>query len=182
MHAVREELLDAQAACSGCPSGWCRFRRPARTTCTSARWARPCARAVADGFTHVAFGDLFLEDIRRYREEKLAGTRTDAALSAVRRRYGASRARDDRRRPPRAPDLRRPARARSPFVGRASSMLALLDDLPPGVDPCGERGEFHTFAWDGPMFSEPIRIDRRRDGRSRRLRIRRPAARPGPSP
>jgi diphthamide synthase (EF-2-diphthine--ammonia ligase) len=116
------------------------------------------ARAVAEGFTHIAFGDLFLEDIRQYREERLAGSGLTplfplfgADTSALAQEMVASglAARltcvD-----PRVLDRR--------FAGRDFD-AALLADLPPTVDPCGERGEFHSFAYGGPMFSHPIPIE-----------------------
>src|SRR6185503_19070080 len=101
-------------------------------------------RAVADGFTHVAFGDLFLEDVRKYREDRLAGTgitplfplwgRPTAALARemVDAGVDARLAVVDLKQLP------------SPFAGRRLDH-ALLADLPAAVDPCGERGEFHTF-------------------------------------
>jgi diphthamide synthase (EF-2-diphthine--ammonia ligase) len=113
------------------------------------------ARARADGIDRVAFGDLFLEDVRRYREERLGpigvtplfpiwGTPTDVL---ARRMVDAGlRARltcvD-----PKALDAR--------FAGREFD-AALLAELPASVDPCGERGEFHTFAHAGPMFRHPV--------------------------
>jgi diphthamide synthase (EF-2-diphthine--ammonia ligase) len=116
------------------------------------------ARAVAEGFTHVAFGDLFLEDVRRYREERLAGTGltplfplfgADTAALAREMIDGGLRARitclD-----PRVLD-------RS-FAGREFD-AALLAELPPQIDPCGERGEFHTCSYDGPMFHCPVAIE-----------------------
>ena len=119
--------------------------------------AAAMARARADGITHVAFGDLFLEDVRRYREERLAptgiaplfpiwGTPTDAL--ATRMIAAGLRARltciDPKSLDPR-------------FAGRDFD-AALLAELPASVDPCGERGEFHTFAYDGPMFRRPVPI------------------------
>ncbi len=115
------------------------------------------ARARAGGVTHVAFGDLFLEDIRRYREERLAptgmrplfplwGLPTDAlARRMVEAGLRARLTCVD----PRQLDAR--------FAGRDFD-AALLAELPATVDPCGERGEFHTFAHAGPMFSRPIAI------------------------
>src|SRR5262249_53865605 len=119
------------------------------------------ARAVAEGFTHVAFADLFLQDIRRYREERLAGTgltplfplfhhdHTQTPRLAREMIVGGLHARiacvD-----PRQLDRR--------FAGREFDR-ALLADLPPAVDPCGERGEFHSFAYKGPMFSREIPIE-----------------------
>jgi diphthamide synthase (EF-2-diphthine--ammonia ligase) len=115
-------------------------------------------RAIAEGFTQIAFGDLFLEDIRRYREEHLAGT----GLTPLFPLFGAD-----------TPALAREMiaagmRARitclnpnvldRSFAGREFD-AALLAELPPHVDPCAERGEFHTCAYDGPMFSHPVPIE-----------------------
>jgi diphthamide synthase (EF-2-diphthine--ammonia ligase) len=114
-------------------------------------------RAVAEGFTHMAFGDLFLEDIRRYREDRLAGT----GLTPVFPLFGVNTATLAREMV--AGGLRARLTCVNPkvldqrFAGRDFDAL-LLDDLPASVDPCGERGEFHSFAYDGPMFSEPISI------------------------
>ena len=114
---------------------------------------------VADGFTHVAFGDLFLEDVRRYREDRLAGTgpRRRCFRSGRPSRH-ADLARDmiDGGLQARL-DLHRSAQLDRSFAGRASTST-LLADLPPGIDPCGENGEFHSFAFAGPMFAEPIAI------------------------
>ena len=157
MHAVRVELLQAQADALGLPL----WQIPIPSPCPNEVYERAMAaaveRAVADGFTHMAFGDLFLEDIRRYREDRLAGTgltpifplfglnTTTLAREMV---TGGLRARltcvD-----PRVLDRT--------FAGRDFD-ASLLGDLPSSVDPCGERGEFHSFAYDGPMFSRPISI------------------------
>ena len=113
--------------------------------------------ALADGFTHVAFGDLFLEDVRRYREDRLRGTGleplfplwgrpTDAlAREMVKNGLQAVLTCVD----PRVIDRR--------FAGRHFD-AALLADLPASVDPCGERGEFHTFCYAGPMFPHALPI------------------------
>ena len=156
MHAVRQELLDVQARVLGLPLRVV----PIPSPCPNDEYERVMGEAVraavADGFTHVAFGDLFLEDIRRYREEKLVGS----GLAPLFPLFGADTARLAREMI--AGGLRARLTCVDPraidrgFVSRQFD-AALLDDLPPGVDPCGERGEFHTFAWDGPMFSEPIR-------------------------
>ena len=114
-------------------------------------------RAVAEGFTHAAFGDLFLEDVRAYRERQLDGT----GLAPVFPLWGRDTQKLAREMivagleatltcvDPRALD-------RS-FAGRPFD-AALLDDLPPAVDPCGERGEFHSFASSGPMFDRKIAV------------------------
>jgi diphthamide synthase (EF-2-diphthine--ammonia ligase) len=117
-----------------------------------------CARAVAEGFTHVAFGDLFLEDVRRYREERLAGTGLtplfplwEVPTQILAREMIAAGVRtklsvvDTRKLDP-------------SFAGREFDST-LLDDLPAGIDPCGENGEFHTFVYAGPMFAHPLSIE-----------------------
>jgi len=110
--------------------------------------------------THIAFGDLFLEDIREYRVRQLAGTGIEplfplwcsaADTPALARRFldGGLRAVLTCVDPRQVPEA---------LAGRAYD-AALLAELPPGVDPCGERGEFHTFCTAGPMFASEIRVD-----------------------
>ena len=100
----------------------------------------------------MAFGDLFLEDVRRYRETQMAGTGLEPALPALGPPTAALAEEMLGRRAARAAHLRRPARSCPRASPAAASTRALLAELPAGVDPCGENGEFHTFAWDGPMF------------------------------
>jgi uncharacterized protein (TIGR00290 family) len=158
MHAVRVELLHAQADALGVPLWPIAIPSPCSNEVYESAMREAVARAVAEGFTHIAFGDLFLEDIRRYREERLAGSGVtplfplfgmDTAQLARNMVAAGLRARltcvD-----PRALDRR--------FAGREFDD-ALLAELPPLVDPCGERGEFHTFAYAGPMFRRPIRVE-----------------------
>jgi diphthamide synthase (EF-2-diphthine--ammonia ligase) len=115
------------------------------------------ARAVAEGFTHVAFGDLFLEDVRRYREEKLAGT----GLTPLFPLFGSETT--SLAETMIANGLRARITCLNPkhldrsFAGREFD-AQLLEDLPHGVDRCAERGEFHTCAYAGPMFDAPIPI------------------------
>ncbi|HVZ74835.1 MAG TPA: ATP-binding protein [Polyangia bacterium] len=157
MHAVRATLLRAQAAAAGLPL----TEVPLPWPCSNEQYEAAMNRAHADakraGIEVVAFGDLFLEDVRRYREEKMAGTGlrpifplwgepTDAL--ARRMIAGGLRARVT------CVDPRQLAPA---FAGRAFDE-DLLRDLPAGVDPCGERGEFHSFAHAGPMFARPIAV------------------------
>jgi uncharacterized protein (TIGR00290 family) len=157
MHAVRTELLRAQADASDLPLWPVLIPWPCSNAAYEAAMNAALARARADGIAHVAFGDLFLEDIRRYREERLAptgitplfpiwGTPTDAL--ARRMVAGGLRARLT---------CVDPKRLDARFVGREFD-AALLDELPTSVDPCGERGEFHSFAYDGPMFRRPVPI------------------------
>jgi uncharacterized protein (TIGR00290 family) len=157
MHAVREELLEAQADALGLPL----WKVPIPSPCPNEVYERAMAaavqRAVAEGFTHMAFGDLFLEDIRRYREEKLAGT----GLTPIFPLFGVDTTRLAREMI--AGGLKARLTCVNPkvldrkFAGRDFD-ASLLDELPPSVDPCGERGEFHSFAYAGPMFSRPIPI------------------------
>jgi uncharacterized protein (TIGR00290 family) len=160
MHAVRVELLEAQASALGLPLWQVPIPSPCPNEIYERAMAETVARAVGEGFTHVAFADLFLDDIRRYREERLAGSGltpifplfdTPAATPALARAMiaGGLRARIT------CVDPRQLDRS---FAGRDFD-AQLLADLPPTVDPCGERGEFHTFAYAGPMFSHPIPIE-----------------------
>jgi diphthamide synthase (EF-2-diphthine--ammonia ligase) len=115
---------------------------------------------VREGFTHAAFGDLFLADIRKYREERLAGSGltpmfplfgTDADTPRLAREMiaGGLRARITCLNP-KVMDRR--------FAGREFD-ATLLDELPASIDPCAERGEFHTCAYAGPMFNHPVAIE-----------------------
>src|SRR3954468_7107091 len=158
MHAVRMELLAAQAEALGLPLWTVPIPSPCPNETYEAAMATAVARAVAEGFTHVAFGDLFLEDVRRYREDRLHGT----GLTPVFPLFGADTTALAREMigsglraritcvDPRAIDRR--------FAGREYD-AALLAELPASADPCGERGEFHSFAYDGPMFRRPIPIE-----------------------
>jgi uncharacterized protein (TIGR00290 family) len=154
MHAVRLDVLEAQAAAAGLPLRTIPLPDP----CTNEEYERELrtsvASAVEDGFTHVAFGDLFLEDVRRYREDRLRGTgmspifplwgkptdalareMTDAGVRAVLTCVDTQSLSRD-------------------FAGK--DFASALPLLPAGVDPCGERGEFHTCVTAGPMFSRAL--------------------------
>ncbi len=119
--------------------------------------ANAVARAKTDGVSHFIFGDLFLEDIRNYRVERLAPAGMAAAFPLWRRdtRVLAHQML--------AAGLRAvvtcvdPRKLDGSFAGRAFD-AQFLADLPAGVDPCGENGEFHTFVTDGPMFRNPIAV------------------------
>ena len=157
MHAVRVELLQAQADALGLPLWQVPIPSPCPNEVYERVMAAAVARAVGEGFTHMAFGDLFLEDIRRYREEKLAGTGltpifplfgVDTTALAHEMVAGGLKARLT---------CVNPKVLDAKFAGRDFD-ASLLDELPASVDPCGERGEFHSFAYAGPMFSAPIAI------------------------
>jgi uncharacterized protein (TIGR00290 family) len=158
MHAVRVDLLQAQADALGLPLWQIPSPSPCPNDVYERAMAAAVARAVADGFTHIAFGDLFLEDIRRYREEKLAGT----GLTPLFPLFDADTPRLAREMVTAGLGARitcvNPKVIDRSFAGREFN-ASLLDDLPPSVDPCGERGEFHTFAYKGPMFAREIPID-----------------------
>jgi len=120
--------------------------------------AESVAGFVAAGFTHAAFGDLFLEDVRRYREDRLAGSGLSPLFPLWKTRTTAALAREMI-----AGGLKArvtcvdPKRLDRSFAGRAFD-ADLLAALPDGVDACGENGEFHSFACDGPMFRVPVDV------------------------
>lgn len=158
MHAVRRPLLDAQAEAAGLPLFAVELPWPCPNAEYEVRMQRAVAAAVAAGFTHVAFGDLFLEDVRRYREARLDGTgleplfplwKTEPTAALARRMIAAGLKAHVTCLDPRVLDRR--------FAGRAFDEQ-LLADLPADVDPCGENGEFHTFAWSGPMFARDVDV------------------------
>ena len=157
MHAVREELLDAQAAAAGLPLIKIFLPHPCSNAAYEDAMRGAIARARADGITHMAFGDLFLQDVRRYRETMLAGTGIQPIFPLWGQPTGQLADRMV------AAGLRAhltcvdPKQLSPAFAGRTFD-ARLLEDLPDSVDPCGERGEFHTFAHAGPMFEEPIPI------------------------
>lgn len=157
MHAVRVALLEAQAEAAGLPLWQVPIPSPCSNQEYEAAMDEAVRKALAAGITMMAFGDLFLEDVRRYRETQLAGTGlapifpvwglpTDALARDMVR--GGLKARLTCVDPKQLP---------ASFAGRDFD-AALLADLPASVDPCGERGEFHTFAYAGPMFRHPVLI------------------------
>ena len=158
MHGVRRALLEAQADSVEVPLWQVPLPWPCTNQDYETRMADACRRAVVEGFDTIAFGDLFLRDIRDYRERQLAGS----GLTPIFPLWDlptADLARDmiDARLRARIACVDSKALDRS-FAGREFDD-ALLRDLPPSADPCGENGEFHTFAWDGPMFRAPIGIE-----------------------
>lgn len=159
MHAVRESLLRAQAESVGLPLVTVPIPYPCPNAAYEEAMAAAIRKARAEGITHMIFGDLFLEDIRRYREEKLAGT----GITPVFPVWGL----DTRQLAGEMMEagLRAlltcvdPKKLDSSFAGRLFD-AQLLADLPADVDPCGENGEFHTFVFEGPMFRAPIEVER----------------------
>jgi len=157
MHSSRRSLVEMQATAAGLPLIAVPLPWPCSNEQYEAAMKSVCDRAVADCIQAIAFGDLFLEDIRAYRERQLKDTGlqplfplwripTDALAREMIR--GGLRARlvcvD-------------PKKLAPGFAGREFDEQ-LLHDLPAGIDPCGENGEFHSFVYAGPMFSRAIPI------------------------
>lgn len=159
MHAVRRELVEAQAAEAGLPLWPILLPWPCPNGVYEARMGEAIGRARREGITHIAFGDLFLEDIRAYRERQLAGSGIEPLFPL----WGTPADTPALAREMLAAGLRAvltcvdPKQLDGRFVGRQFD-ADLLASLPPGVDPCGERGEFHTFCCAGPMFAAPIAV------------------------
>ncbi len=159
MHGVRDALVRGQARAVGLPLRAVRLPWPCSNEDYEAAMSRAMARARGDGVTHIAFGDLFLEDIRAYREARMAG----AGMTPLFPLWGADTARLAREMV--ASGTRAvlvcvdPKQLDPRFCGRPFD-ASLLDELPRGVDPCGERGEFHTFVWDGPAWARPVAVRR----------------------
>jgi diphthamide synthase (EF-2-diphthine--ammonia ligase) len=157
MHAVRTELLRAQAEAVGLPLRPVHIPSPCTNAEYEAAMSVALAQARADGITVAAFGDLFLGDIRRYREERMR----DSGVAPLFPIWGIPT--DVLARQMVASGLRArltcvdPKQLAARFAGREFD-TDLLAELPTSVDPCGERGEFHSFAYAGPMFRHPVAI------------------------
>jgi uncharacterized protein (TIGR00290 family) len=153
MHGFREELLRLQAEAAGLPLWSVPLPWPCSNEQYEQAMAKACARAMEEGVECVAFGDLFLEDIRAYREAKLKPTglkplfpcwqlpTAELAREMIRAGVRAHLVCVD------------PKYLDRSFAGRMFDE-SLLAELPESVDPCGERGEFHTFVSAGPMFAD----------------------------
>lgn len=158
MHAVRRELLEAQARAARLPL----HVVPLPWPCSNEQYESIMRTAidgfVAGGFTHVAFGDLFLEDVRKYREDRLAGSGLAPIFPIWKTKPTRELAHDMISGGLKARltcvDPRKLDRS---FAGREFDQR-LIDELPAGADPCGENGEFHSFAYAGPMFQDTIAL------------------------
>lgn len=157
MHAVRRELLEAQAEALGLPLHVVELPWPCPNDIYEQRMTNAVAAAKADGITEMVFGDLFLSEIRDYREQMLAGSGIEPRFplwqeptDALARRVVTSGIRA-------VLTCVDPAQAPAELAGRWYDE-ELLDELPAGVDPCGENGEFHTFVVDGPGFRAPLTV------------------------
>ncbi len=155
VHGVRRTLLATQAAAAECELREVVLPHPCSNEDYQSAMKRALARLASEGITHMAFGDLFLEDVRRYREELLSHSGIepifplwDRDTSELAREMVAGGLRA-------TVTVIDPARLGREWAGRSFDR-AFLDQLPEGVDPCGERGEFHTVATAGPMFRRVI--------------------------
>jgi uncharacterized protein (TIGR00290 family) len=159
MHGVRNALLDRQIAALGVPGIKVPIPSPCSNEIYEARMAEVCERLKAQGIRHIVFGDLFLEDIRAYRVEKLSDVGMEAIFPLWKRDTAAlARQMIASGLSARIACLD-PRKLDRGFAGRCFD-AGLLRDLPVGIDPCGENGEFHTVVTAGPMFAHeiPIRI------------------------
>jgi uncharacterized protein (TIGR00290 family) len=159
MHAVRRKLVEAQAECTGLPLWPIDLPWPCSNAEYDQRMSAVVTWAVSEGIQAIAFGDLFLEDIRAYREKQLQGTgleplfpvwglptgelATEMIASGVKAYITCVD----------------PSKLDRSFAGREFD-AAFLKDLPAGIDPCGENGEFHTFVYDAPVFNQRIVVER----------------------
>jgi uncharacterized protein (TIGR00290 family) len=157
MHSTRRELVELQAAAAGLPLITAPLPWPCSNMEYESAMKQVCDQALADGITGIAFGDLYLTDVRAYRERQLQGTgleplfpiwecpTKELAREMVKAGLRAKLVCVD------------PKQLPSRFLGRDFDE-AFLKDLPPGADPCGENGEFHSFVYAGPMFDREISI------------------------
>jgi uncharacterized protein (TIGR00290 family) len=157
MHGVRRSLVEQQAAAAGLPLWSIPLPWPCSNEQYEGLMTKACAKAVAEGMEAIAFGDLFLEDVRAYRVKQMAGTGLEplfpvwgeptdrlahemvaSGLKAILTCVDTSKLEAD-------------------FAGRRFD-ADLLAELPTGIDPCGENGEFHSFVYAGPMFNSAIDV------------------------
>ena len=158
MHSTRLSVLEAQAEAAGLPLWTVQLPWPCSNEIYEQRMAEACQRALDEHVDAIAFGDLFLQDVRAYRERQLKPTGLEPLFplweiptDALAREMiaGGLRAKLTCVDPKQLP---------SSFAGRDFDE-ALLRDFPAGIDPCGERGEFHTCVYAGPMFTGPLQLE-----------------------
>jgi uncharacterized protein (TIGR00290 family) len=155
MHGVRSELLRRQAESIGLPVEEVRIPPQCTNPVYEARMAEAVLRFRERGVRHFAFGDIFLEDLRAYRENKLMQADMTALFPIWKidtRELAGRFLKDGFRAIAVCVD---PGKLEKSFAGRELD-AAFFRDLPSGVDPCGENGEFHTFVFDGPIFRSAI--------------------------
>jgi uncharacterized protein (TIGR00290 family) len=157
MHGVRRALLERQAESLGLPLHPVLIPPQCINTIYEERMKEALEQHLAKGVRHVAFGDIFLEDLRVYREKNLAQVGMQA-IFPIWKRDTRELAREFVRQGFRATAVCVDPRVLdTSFAGRELD-TSFFADLPPGVDPCGENGEFHTFVFDGPVFKTPIAV------------------------
>ena len=157
MHGVRRELVEAQADAAGLPLWIVPLPWPCSNQEYEAAMNSAYATATDAGVDVVAFGDLFLEDVRQYREDRMRGLELNPVFPLWKVDTGQL-----------IKDMWAdgvqsrivcldPGKLPPSFAGRDLNQQ-LVDEFPPGIDPCGENGEFHTFVYDGPMFANAIPV------------------------
>jgi uncharacterized protein (TIGR00290 family) len=158
MHGTRSAVLEAQASAAGLPLWKVPLPWPCSNEEYEQRMAEVCLRAAGEDIAAIAFGDLFLRDVRAYRENQLHSTGIEPLFPlwdiptpelAGNMIAGGLRAKL----------VCVDSRQLDPSFGGRDFDTSLLADLPPEVDPCGERGEFHSCVYNGPMFARPIALD-----------------------
>lgn len=155
MHGVRRVLVEAQAAAAGLPLRLILLPWPCSNVVYEARVASIWKQASDDGVEAIAFGDLFLADVRQYRITLLEGTGLEPLFPLWHLPTpGLARTMIESGLRARITCVD-PRKLHRSFAGREYD-LSLLEDLPEGVDPCGERGEFHSFVYAGPMFQHQL--------------------------
>ena len=157
MHGVRRSLVEQQAAAAGLPLWSIPLPWPCSNEQYEGLMTNACAKAVAEGMEAIAFGDLFLEDVRAYRVKQMAGTGLEPLFPV----WGEST--DRLAHEMVASGLKAiltcvdTSKLEADFAGRRFD-ADLLAELPTGIDPCGENGEFHSFVYAGPMFNSAIDV------------------------
>jgi uncharacterized protein (TIGR00290 family) len=157
MHAVRRALVEAQAERTGLPLWAVELPWPCSNLEYEERMRAVCQRATTEGITAIAFGDLFLQDIRDYRVRQLQGSGLEPLFPVWQiptEQLGRDMIAAGVKAKITCVD---PSKLAKSFAGRDYD-LSLLQALPPEIDPCGENGEFHTFVCDAPVFSHPIGV------------------------
>jgi len=157
MHAVRRVLVETQAEQTGLPLWAVELPWPCSNLDYEERMRTVCQRATAEGITAIAFGDLFLQEIRDYRVRQLQGSGLEPLFPVWQiptEQLGRDMIAAGVKAKITCVD---PSKLAKSFAGRDYN-LGLLQTLPPDIDPCGENGEFHTFVYDAPVFSRPIGV------------------------
>jgi len=158
MHGVRRALVEAQAKAAGVPLWDVDLPSPCSNADYESIMSETCKAAVQAGIEYVAFGDLFLSDIRAYREKQLEGSKLQPIFPVwgiPTRELARSMLDSGLRAKLSCVDCKR---LKPEFAGREFDE-GLLSELPPEIDPCGENGEFHTFVYAGPMFRHSLAVE-----------------------